>query len=134
MYSLEAKIRTDIAKVARANGVIPAVLYGKDTPSTMVAVGVSDFIKLFRQTGQSNIISLSVDKKKYNILVHDAQRHPVTGEFLHLDFLVVDMKSEIEVEITINLVGTSPAILEGGSIHQVLDTLTVKCLPTDIVN
>ena len=134
MYSLEAKIRTDIAKVARANGVIPAVIYGKDTPSTMVAVGISDFTRLYRQAGQNHIIELSVDKKKYNVLVHDAQRHPVTGAFLHLDFLTVDMNAQIEVEIKINLVGTSPAVIEGGQLHQILETLTVKCLPTDIVD
>lgn len=134
MYSLEAKIRTDIAKVARANGVIPGVVYGKDTPSTLVAVDVSDFTRLFRQAGQNQIIELSVDKKKYNVLAHDVQRHPVSGAFLHLDFLTVNMKVAIEVQTPIKLVGTSPAVLEGGEIHQILDALTVKCLPTDITD
>ncbi len=46
MFSLEAKIRTESAKIARVDGVIPAVVYGKDTPSTMLTVGVSDFIKV----------------------------------------------------------------------------------------
>lgn len=133
MYSLEAKIRTEIAKEARLNDVIPAVLYGKDTPSTMVAVGVSEFIKVYRITGRNNIISLTVDKKKYNVLVHEAQRHPVTGAFLHLDFLTVDMKSEIHVQIPVNLTGISPAVLAGGELNQIIHALDVKCLPTDIV-
>lgn len=134
MYSLEAKIRTEIAKEARLNDVIPAVVYGKDTPSTMIAVGVSEFIKVYRTAGKNHVITLNVDKKKYNVLVHEAQRHPVTGAFLHLDFLTVDMKAEVHVQIPVNLVGVSPAVVAGGELHQIMNALDVKCLPTDIVD
>ncbi|PID84520.1 50S ribosomal protein L25/general stress protein Ctc [Candidatus Gracilibacteria bacterium] len=135
MYSLEAKIRTENARTTRKSGrVIPAVLYGKDVPSTPITVGISEFIKIYRETGQGQIITLTVDKKKYNVLVQEAQRHPVTGDFLHLDFINVDMKKEIEVDTPITLVGESPAIVEGGQVHQILTELTVRCLPTDIVD
>jgi large subunit ribosomal protein L25 len=134
MFSLEAKIRTEVAKIARVDGVIPAVVYGKDTPSTMLTVGVSEFIKIYRESGKNHVITLSVGKKSYSVLVQEAQRHPVTGAFRHLDFLVVDMKAEVHVQIAIKLVGTSPAIMEGGQLHQTLETLDVKCLPSDIVD
>ena len=134
MLSLEAKIRTEVAKVARVDGVIPAVVYGKDTPSTMLIVGVSEFIKVYRESGKNHVITLNIGKKSYNVLVQEVQRHPVTGAFRHIDFLVVDMKAEVYVDIAINLVGTCPAIMEGGQLHQSLDTLSVKCLPADIVD
>lgn len=134
MFSLEAKIRTEYAKIARVDGVIPAVVYGKDTPSTMLTVTVSDFIKVYRESGKNHIISLNVEKKSYNVLVQEAQRHPVTGAFRHLDFLVVDMKAEVQVQIPIKLIGTSPASIEGGQLHQSLEMLNVKCLPTNIVD
>lgn len=133
MFSLEAKIRTASARDTRLDGMIPAVVYGKDVPSTMIAVGISDFIKVYRESGKSQIITLTVDGKKYNTLVQEAQRHPVSGAFLHLDFINVDMKSEVEVQIPLTVVGNSPAVLEGGSLHQSLHDLTVKCLPKDIV-
>ncbi len=134
MFSLEAKIRTEVAKIARVDGVIPAVVYGKDTPSTMLTVGVSEFIKIYRESGKNHVITLSVEKKSYSVLVQEAQRHPVTGAFRHLDFLVVDMKAEVHVQIAIKLVGTSPALMEGGQLHQALDMLDVKCLPGHIVD
>ncbi len=134
MFSLEAKIRTEVARVSRTESVIPAVVYGKDTPSTMLSVGVSEFIKVYRESGKNHVITLSIDKTKYSVLVGEAQRHPVTGAFLHLDFLVVDMKAEVHVQIAIKLTGTSPAVMEGGQIHQSLDTLDVKCLPANIVD
>lgn len=134
MFSLEAKIRTEVAKIARVDGVIPAVVYGKDTPSTMLTVGVSEFIKVYRESGKNHVITLNVGKKSYSVLVQEAQRHPVTGAFRHLDFLVVDMKAEVHVQIAINIVGTSPAIMEGGQMHQSLEMLDVKCLPSNIVD
>ncbi len=134
MYSLEAKIRTETAREARENGLIPAVVYGKDTPSTMIAVGVSEFVKLYRTAGKNHVISLTVEKKKYDVLVHEAQRHPVTGAFLHLDFLTVDMKAEVHVQIPVKLVGVAPAVTAGGELHQSLHSLDVKCLPKDIVD
>ncbi len=134
MFSLEAKIRTEVAKIARVDGVIPAVVYGKDTPSTMLTVGVSEFIKIYRESGKNHVITLNVGKKSYSVLVQEAQRHPVTGAFRHLDFLVVDMKAEVHVQIAIKITGTSPAIMEGGQLHQSLEMLDVKCLPADIVD
>lgn len=134
MHSLEAKIRNESARESRESGMIPGVVYGKDVPSTSIAVGVSSFVKVFREAGKNHVITLQVDKKSYSVLVHEVQRHPVTGAFLHLDFLTVDMKAEVHVQIPVKLVGTSPMVLEGGQIHQSLDALDVKCLPADIVD
>ena len=133
MYNLEAKIRTDDARTTRDAGLIPGVIYGKDVPSTKLSVGVSEFVKIYREAGKSQLITLSLDGKKYNTLVQEAQRHPVRGNFLHLDFINVDMKSKIEVHIPVVLVGTSPAVVEGGQLHQTLTEVTVKCFPSDIV-
>lgn len=133
MFSLEAKIRTESARETRENGMIPAVVYGKDVPSTMIALGTSDFIKVYREAGKSQIITLTVDGKKYNTLVQEAQRHPVKGNFLHLDFINVDMNAEIEVEIPLELTGDAPAVIAWGQLHQALMSLKVKCLPKNIV-
>jgi large subunit ribosomal protein L25 len=114
--------------------MIPAVVYGKDTPSTSIQMGVSDFTRLYRETGKNHIISLSVDGKPYNVLVHDSQRHPVSGSFLHIDFLVVDMKAQVHVQIPVKLVGISPAVIEGGEMHHLLHAVDVKCLPADMVD
>lgn len=134
MHSLEAKIRTETAKIARISGVIPAVVYGKDVPSTSIAVGVSAFTKTFREAGKNHIIELSVDKKKYSVLIQELQKHPVTGKPLHIDFINVDMKAKVNIQIPIKLVGVSPAVVAGGELHQNLAALDIKCLPADIID
>lgn len=133
MYALEAKIRTEDARTTRDQGLIPGVLYGKDVPSTKVSFGVSEFIKVYREAGNSQIITVTLDGKKYNTLVGEAQQHPVRGNILHIDLINIDMNRALEIQIPIILTGTSPAVIEGGQLHQSLSKLTVKCLPKDIV-
>lgn len=134
MHTLEAKIRTETARETRENGEVPAVVYGKDVPSISVKVGTSEFIRLYREVGQNHVFTLQVEKKSYSVLIQELQKHPVTGKPLHMDFLTVDMKAEVHVNIPVTLVGTSPAVVEGGQIHQSLDAVEVKCLPADIVD
>lgn len=134
MHNLEAKIRTETARETRENGEVPAVVYGKDVPSTSVKVGTSEFIRLYREVGKSHVFTLNVEKKSYSVLIQELQKHPVTGKPLHIDFLTVDMKAEVHVHIPVILVGTSPAVIEGGQVHQSLESIEVKCLPKDIVD
>ncbi len=134
MHTIEAKIRTENARTTRENGDIPAVVYGKDVPSTNVAVGTSEFIRLFREVGQNHVFTLKVEKKSYSVLIQELQKHPVTGKPRHIDFLTVDMKAEVHVKIPVKLIGTSPTVIEGGQIHQSLEAIDVKCLPGDIID
>lgn len=134
MHSLEAKLRSETARETRESGLIPAVVYGKDVPSTSVSVSVSDFTRLFREVGQNHVFTLKVGKDAHPVLVHDLQRHPVTGKALHIDFLTIDMKKEVHVKIPVKLIGISQAVVEGGQLHQVLEAVDVKCLPSDVVD
>ena len=134
MLTLEAKIRTETARDTRESGAIPAVVYGKDVPSTSVVVSVSDFTRLYREVGRNHVFTLKVGKDAHPVLIHELQKHPVTGRPLHMDFLTIDMKAVIHVQIPIKLVGVSPAVLEGGQSHQSLAALDVKCLPADVVD
>lgn len=134
MHSLEAKLRSETARETRENGLVPAVVYGKDVPSKSVSVVVGDFTRLFREVGQNHVFTLKVGKDSYPVLVHELQRHPVTGKALHIDFLTIDMKKEVHVKIPVRLIGNSQAVLEGGQLHQVLEAVDVKCLPSDVVD
>ena len=134
MLTLEAKIRTATARDTRESGAIPAVVYGKDVPSTSVVVSASDFTRLYREVGKNHVFTLSVEKKAHPVLIQELQKHPVTGRPLHIDFLTIDMKSKIHVQIEIKLIGVSPAVIAGGQAHQTLHTLDVKCLPADVID
>ncbi|MFB4165053.1 50S ribosomal protein L25/general stress protein Ctc [Alteribacillus sp. JSM 102045] len=135
---LEAKTRNDLkrseTKQLRLDGYVPAVLYGKETESTPVSVQNIAFIKTLREVGRNGIIDLDVegDNKKHKVIVHDLQVDPIKDYLVHIDFFEVDLKSEMEAEVAVNLVGEAPGEKEGGILSPLLYNVTVRALPTDI--
>jgi large subunit ribosomal protein L25 len=68
-------------------------------------------------------------------VVKELQRHPVRRSVTHVDFLVVDLDVELEVEVPIELVGEAKAVLaELGLVDPALNSLTIRCTPRHIPN
>ena len=134
--ALNSAIRDLAAKPSdiRAKKLVPAVVYGHNVAPIHITVGNSDFLRLFRKAGMSHIIELSVDGKKHNVLAHEVQKHPVTGDFLHIDFFAVNAKEKIHVAIPVKLVGKSQAQNEGALIESNLHEIDVKALAADLVD
>jgi large subunit ribosomal protein L25 len=134
--ALNSAIRDLAVKPAdvRANKMVPAVVYGHNLAPVHLSVSNSDFLRTFRKSGYTHLVDLAVDGKKHTVLVHEVQKHPVTGNFLHVDFFAVSMKEKIHVAIPVKLIGKSQAALEGAQIEQNLHQIDVKVLPADLVD
>jgi len=118
----------------RADKKVPAVVYGHKITAQAITVGASDLLKIFRKSGKTHIIELNLDGKKQDVLIHDTQRAPVSGDFIHIDFFAVSATEKIHVQIPVHLVGLSPAALQGGLIEQNMHIVEVKCLPKNLVD
>lgn len=121
-------------KKLRTTGFIPAVLYGHGTDNQNVAVKKSDFEKVYKAAGESTIISVTKDKKPaVNALIQDVDRHPTSGQILHVDLFQVRMDEKITHDVPLHYIGESKAIKElGGILVKNIDNLTVQCLPADL--
>ncbi|MGZ3749981.1 MAG: 50S ribosomal protein L25/general stress protein Ctc [Mucilaginibacter sp.] len=117
------------AKELRYNGLVPAVLYGGKT-QTHFAVSAAD-LKPVIYTPVVHFIDLEVAGVKSQAIVQDIQFHPLTEKILHVDFLLLDEKKPIAIEIPIRLIGTSPGVKMGGKLVQKLRKLRIKALPKD---
>lgn len=116
----------------RQEGNVPAVVYGKGTESQSVAVMETEFIKVIKENGLNGVISLVTDdKKKLSVMVQEIQRDHLKNEVKHIDFIVVDLKKEIEAEVPVTVTGESPGVKEGGVLQRILHTVTVKAKPND---
>lgn len=127
--------KTDLREVrgtANRGGSVPAVVYGKKVPSTPLLVDTSDLLRVFRASGFSHIIDLVLDGKKHQVLIHDVQVHPTTGDFVHVDFYAIVATDKLHVTVPVKLVGTSQAARDGAIIEHILQDIEVKCLPSDI--
>lgn len=72
----------------RASKIIPAVVYGKTHEATSLKVDNSELLRVFRTVGTTEVFNLELDGKDVEVKIKEAQRHPVTGDFLHIDFYV----------------------------------------------
>lgn len=124
------------AKKLRAQGLIPAVLYGHGTENHHVAVPYNVFTKAFKAAGESTLLDLELEGDgTVKALVKDWQVEPLSNRYTHVDFYQVNLKEKLKVEIALNFVGESPAVKEqGGSLVKNMDSLRVECLPTDLVH
>ncbi|HTD42389.1 MAG TPA: 50S ribosomal protein L25/general stress protein Ctc [Mucilaginibacter sp.] len=117
------------AKELRYEGLVPAVLYGGKT-QTHFAVSAAD-LKPVVYTPVVHFIDITVGSVKSQAIIQDIQFHPLTEQILHVDFLELDEKKPIAIEIPIRLTGTSPGVKMGGKLVQKLRKLRIKALPKD---
>jgi len=117
------------AKELRYQSMVPAVLYGGPT-QTHFAVSAAD-LKPVVYTPVVHFIDLEIAGVKSQAIIKDLQFHPLTEQILHVDFLLLDPKKPITIEIPIRLTGSSPGVKSGGKLVQKLRKLRVKALPND---
>ncbi len=117
------------AKELRYEGKVPAVLYGGAT-QTHFSVSAAD-LKAVVYTPVVHFIDLDIAGTKSQAIIKDLQFHPLTEQMIHIDFLLLDAKKPITIEIPVKLTGTSPGVKTGGKLVQKLRKLRIKALPKD---
>jgi len=117
------------AKELRYQAKVPAVLYGGPT-QTHFAVSAADLRPVVYPT-DVHLIDIEVAGVKTQAIIQDIQFHPLTEQILHVDFLQLDPKKPLTMEIPVKLTGTSPGVKTGGKLVLKLRKLRVKALPKD---
>lgn len=121
------------ARKVRADGRVPAILYGQGVEPTPIAVDRREFVTALKtEAGMNVLLDIEIDGKTTLALTRELQRDPVRGTLLHADFVTVDRTVEIEVEVPVHLTGEAPGAREGGALEQPLFTVHVKCLPNNV--
>jgi large subunit ribosomal protein L25 len=130
--------RTESGKEAsrrlRRDGMIPAVVYGKQTPAEALAVAPKDLLGvLSSELGRNSVIELDVQgEAKRTVLLADYQYHPVSRSLLHADFVQIRLDRPVEVDVPLELTGKPKGVVLGGVLRQVYRNLPIVCLPTQI--
>ncbi|KAB2489569.1 50S ribosomal protein L25/general stress protein Ctc [Priestia endophytica] len=133
---LQAHVREDLKRSAtrklREDGSVPAVVYGYNQNSKSIFLDSIDFIKTMREVGRNGVLTLVVEKDKFPVMLHDVQVDPLKDQVVHADFYVVNMKEEVDAEVTISLVGEPAGVKDGGVLSQALNEISVRALPNDV--
>lgn len=135
--SLKAKLRDDLSKgmtnELRKTGYIPAVVYGKGKETKTVSVDNIELLKTVRDEGRNAIISLDIENSEpVEVMLHEYQTDPVRGDVIHVDFYVIDMTEEMDVEVAFRLEGEPAGVGAGGILQQPFYELQIRAKPRDI--
>jgi large subunit ribosomal protein L25 len=116
----------------RRQGQVPGVLYGGGDDAMPFAVDERELRHALAARGA--VIELQLGGEATPAVLKDAQRHPVRGHTMHVDFLRVNLNVAIHAVVTLELVGgeSAPGTIEGGVLEHVTREVNIEALPTDI--
>jgi len=117
----------------RADGVMPAVMYGKEQENQNIAVSTKEFEKLWHTAGESTMITLSGAGNNTAVLIQNVDLDPLYGTPVHADFYIVNTKEVVSVEVPLVFEGVAPAEKElGGNLVKVMHSLEIEALPAQL--
>ncbi len=120
----------------RRQELVPAVVYGRNTPTLAIQVEERELERVLRRAGFTHLINLQIEDGgspvSEMVLVREVQRHPIRRNLLHVDFYRVVLTEKLRVEVPVRLVGEAPVVAAGAILIQNLNTIEVECLPADI--
>ena len=118
------------SKALRNAGQVPCVLYGGDNVLHFSAPELA--FKNIVYTPNVYTAAIELNGKTYDAILQDTQFDPVTDKILHIDFYQLNKSKEITIEVPIQIEGTSPGIMAGGTLRIVNRKLKVKALPDNL--
>jgi len=137
-FTLNSELRDNAGKGAarkfRAEGRVPAVLYGHKETVVSLTVDEAEMRAILHAHPDSAIVDLTVaGGDKVNALVREVQRHPASGKLLHIDFQRISLDEKVRVDVEVTLLGEPVGVKEqGGMIEHGTRSVTVLCLPREI--
>lgn len=117
----------------RRTGLVPGVVYGGEGDPIAFQVDARTLRHALAHGGA--VISLTVEGGgETPVVLKDQQRHPVTGDTMHVDLLRVDLRQKISATVVLELTGVedAPGVKAGGVLEQVTRELNIEALPTAI--
>jgi len=141
LIELKTKIRTTTgngpARRLRMSGQIPAVLYGPKTEPVLLSVNKSDLELVFKKGGIGQVILNLVIQKNGETLnmpamIKELQTHPVSRNFIHIDFYEIKMDQKITAKIPVVTIGKAKGVELGGMVQIIRRELEVECLPLEV--
>jgi large subunit ribosomal protein L25 len=116
----------------RRQGQVPGVLYGGDDDAMPFAVDERELRHALAARGA--VVELELGGEATPAVLKDAQRHPVRGHTMHVDFLRVNLNVAIHSVVALELVGgdDAPGTIEGGVLEHVTREVNIEALPNDI--
>jgi large subunit ribosomal protein L25 len=122
------------ARRLRQSGRIPAVYYGPNTEPVLLSVNKNDLEQVLKKGGIGQVmLNLVIQKNGETLnmpaMIKELQTHPVSRNFIHVDFYEIKMDRKITVRVPVTTTGVAKGVELGGILQIVRRELEVECLP-----
>lgn len=128
---LPVEVRTEFgkgyARRARANGQVPAVIYGHGTDPIHVLLPAQEASLALRHSNV--LLDLNVEGKSHLVLTKDVQREAIRGFLMHVDLQVVRKGEKVSVDVNVHVEGE---IAAGGLLEQELFSVSIEAEATHL--
>jgi large subunit ribosomal protein L25 len=114
----------------RKKGLIPAVVYGGGKEPVPIVVDRHVVTELLRQEMGLNTVFLLKMKgtaQQRHAMLREAQIHPITRQYTHMDFIRVTKGQRVKVAVPIHLEGEPVGIKSGGFMDWIERVLHIEC-------
>lgn len=130
---LKAELREELgsrpSRRLRAEGEVPAVLYGHDHDPIALKVNAKDMQQI---TGKNALVDVEFGSNVETVILKGLQRDSLGRDFLHADFQVVGLDERIHISVPVHLEGMGDIARKGGLIQRLVQEVDIECLPTEI--
>ena len=119
----------------RHQGRVPSVLYGGDKPPVAISVDEHAVKEILKGAAGENTIFLlklaGTDEERL-AMIKELQVDPISGKFIHIDFIRITRGHKLTVKIPVELVGDSVGVRHGGRTDFVTREIEMEILPRDM--
>jgi large subunit ribosomal protein L25 len=123
---------TRAARKLRAEGKIPAILYGHQETPVSLELSEVDFRTALRK-GLHGMIEITVDGKSQSVVIKDLQYDHLGIEIFHVDFERVSADDRVTASVPIHLKGTPAGLKGGGILDQPIHEVEIECAASKLV-
>lgn len=128
-FTLDAQPRERLgkggARTTRRGNMVPVVVYGQKQETLHLSVKAHDLEMALAK--HARMVDLHADGKALTCLIRDIQRHPVSEEVLHVDFLVVSPDQKVNTDLPVRLLGNPVGVKQGGQLRRLMGKVKVSC-------
>ena len=97
-------------KHLRRQGLTPVHMYDSSGSSYSLQVETKTLYQILATYGKTSPVTIRIGEEDHSAFVREVQRHPVSEEIIHVDFLEVDLNKSIRTQVPVVLVGESSAV------------------------
>ncbi|WP_338595164.1 50S ribosomal protein L25 [Clostridium baratii] len=130
MGELKIKERNKVnhgGRKARAKGLVPGVLYGKNINNFMFEISSLELDREVCNVGEHGILNVEFNGDSKQVLIKEVQREPVNHEIIHIDLEMIAKGEKIETEVPIQYIGEKLLTKKGVVLQKEKDSVKISC-------